>query len=133
MEEKQESVPFLPNDERAASSTKPKGNGRTAWLVFSVGSLLNIALFFGAVVLYMKSHPIHGQPGPLRSDIKDAGKAVQYEIRTFTGALKWDRESGNMYREQDYSTEYFGPPSEKLDAAWKELLRGKSALKFRRE
>lgn len=123
MEDKQDSVPFLPGHHREVVSTRSRSYIRTAWLALSIGTLLNVALFLSTVIMFMKSRA-GDQPGLLRTDIKDAGKAVQYETRTFTGALKWDRESGNMYREQDYSTEYFGPPSEKLDEAWEGLIHG---------
>ncbi|CZT18303.1 uncharacterized protein RCC_04147 [Ramularia collo-cygni] len=95
--------------------------GRTSYWILSVGTLLNVALFCGTVLIYMQSQS-PSTPGPLKSDIKDAWDAVQYETRTFTGALKWDRDSGNLHREQDYSVEYFGPPSDKLDEIWEELL-----------
>lgn len=123
MDEKRETVPFLPEGERDISKSQSKDRSRTAYWILSFGTLLNVVLFFGAVVLYTRSRVENG-PGPLSTDIKDAWGAVEYETRAFTGALKWSKEIGHLYREQDYDTEYFGPPKKELDAVWEELLHG---------
>lgn len=124
MDEKHETVPFLPAQDTRPSSQASSKSSKTTWLILSIGTLLNFALFLGTILIYIQ----HNTPGPLQSDIQEARQAVEYETRTFTGALKYDGESGNMYREQDYSTEFFGPPSEKLDEAWEELLHSKIDL-----
>lgn len=64
--------------------------------------------------------------------MEDARKAVQHETTNFAGALKWDPDTGDLYREQDYITEDFEPPTEKLDEAREELLHSKTfSLLFR--
>lgn len=123
MHEKPESVPFLPVDQRGPSSLNFSKCSKTTWLVLSSGTLLNVVLFLSTVLMHVQWNA-ESDPGPLQSDIKDAWKAVQYETRTFTGSLKWDRDTGNLFREKDYSTEYFGPPGEKLDTAWEGLFYG---------
>ncbi|KAF2159760.1 hypothetical protein M409DRAFT_29764 [Zasmidium cellare ATCC 36951] len=58
------------------------------------------------------------------TDMQDAHSAIQYEQRVFTGALVYDPETKRAIRKQDAEHEYFGPPSEELDAAWHKLLHG---------
>lgn len=59
------------------------------------------------------------------TDMRDAHNAIQYEQRVFTGALVYNPETKRVVRKPDAENEYFGPPSEELDAAWHELLHGK--------
>ncbi|KAK4496645.1 hypothetical protein PRZ48_012627 [Zasmidium cellare] len=49
-------------------------------------------------------------------------ETVQYEERTFTGALKYDTDSKELYREHDAEREYFGEPSILIEDAWDRLL-----------
>lgn len=62
------------------------------------------------------------------TDMRDAHSAIQYEQRVFTGALVYDPDTKRVIRKPDAENEYFGPPSEELDAAWHELLHGKSSI-----
>ncbi|EME47023.1 hypothetical protein DOTSEDRAFT_41548 [Dothistroma septosporum NZE10] len=58
-----------------------------------------------------------------RTDFEDARKAVQYEERKFTGQLTYDEAERRGMRLRDTEVEYVGPPSTKIEQAWKELLR----------
>ncbi|CAK4034791.1 Hypothetical predicted protein [Lecanosticta acicola] len=58
------------------------------------------------------------------TDTTDAHKAIEYESRTFTGALVYDPEKKVAFRKPDGEREYFGPPSKEIDDAWHELLHG---------
>lgn len=59
-----------------------------------------------------------------QTDLSDARRAIQYEWRTYTGALVYDSETKQAVRVKDAPVEYFGPPGNEIDAAWDELLRG---------
>ena len=41
----------------------------------------------------------------------------------------YDAELDQGVRLHDAPVEYFGPPSEEIDDAWKELLRGKASIR----
>ena len=51
------------------------------------------------------------------TDFPDARQSVQYHQLTYTGALRYDRESGHIIRTPDSKVEYFGPPSVEIEQA----------------
>ncbi|KAF7187155.1 Cyclochlorotine biosynthesis protein R, partial [Pseudocercospora fuligena] len=57
------------------------------------------------------------------TDMADAWPAIEYEERTFTGALVYDPTRKRVVRKSDSDTDYFGPPSKELDDRWDDLLR----------
>lgn len=59
-----------------------------------------------------------------KTDLPDARQAIQYGQRKYTGALVYDQETRRAIRLKDGPVEYFGPPSDEIDAAWEELLKG---------
>lgn len=60
-----------------------------------------------------------------QTDLHDAHPHIFYEERIFTGKLWFDEQTDTAYRDIDPSqTQYFGPPSPEIDAAWADLLRG---------
>lgn len=57
--------------------------------------------------------------GYFPTDFEDARSAIQYEKRTFTGALSYNETSKRFYRNiSTEETQYFGPPSKEIDEAW---------------
>lgn len=48
------------------------------------------------------------------TDMKDAHAAIEYEQRTFTGALVYDPEKKTAVRQQDGVKQYFGQPSQEI-------------------
>ena len=63
--------------------------------------------------------------GAFPTDMKDARKAIEYEVREYTGALVFDSEKGRMMRVREPgAVEYFGPPSEEVNQRWHNLLHG---------
>lgn len=48
------------------------------------------------------------------TDMKDAHAAIEYEQRTFTGALVYDPDKKTAVRKQDGDRQYFGQPSQEI-------------------
>lgn len=68
------------------------------------------------------------------TDLPDSRRAIEYEVRTFTGGLTVDTNTGNYVRARDAEIEYFGPPSAEIEQAWLDLLRSKIIFRtFRTE
>lgn len=57
------------------------------------------------------------------TDLHDARSSIEYENRHFTGGLIYDVKQRRTIRAPDGDIEYFGPPSQNLEQAWKDLLR----------
>jgi hypothetical protein len=70
-------------------------------------------------------HHYRPRPPVLRSDMEDARKAIQYEQKVWTGALTYDETQEQFVMLQDAPVKYVGEPSQAIDDAWSELLRGK--------
>lgn len=63
--------------------------------------------------------------GAFPTDMKDARKAIEYEVREYTGALVFDPKKGRMMRVREPGAiEYFGPPSDEVNQRWHDLLHG---------
>lgn len=58
------------------------------------------------------------------TELADARSAIEYERRSYTGALTYSHDEGSVMRLNDSEMEFFGPPSAKIDEAWKYLLHG---------
>jgi hypothetical protein len=59
--------------------------------------------------------------------IASARGAIEVEEVTFTSGLDY-REDGSLYRIADPNgPDYVGAPSKEVDAAWKELIHGKTS------
>jgi hypothetical protein len=58
------------------------------------------------------------------TDLPDSRSVVEYETRRSTGALSWNQSSRRIVRAYDSDVEYFGSPSNDIDEAWKNLMRG---------
>lgn len=118
MDSKAESEPFL----ESALNERPRGWPQRHIFLHTI-TTANVLLFCASLTLYWSSGP-GNRPGPYQTDIRDAWPAVQYEERTFTGALKYSTDTKELYREHDAIREYFGPPSILIEDAWDRLLHG---------
>ncbi|KAF2217656.1 hypothetical protein CERZMDRAFT_30753 [Cercospora zeae-maydis SCOH1-5] len=118
-----EHVPFLLGDESELpySSPVPRRSGRQRFKPWhwTAGNLLLLLSFT------LSNLAIHRHYGTCiwRTDFDDATQAIEYEEKIFTGALVYNTTQQRAVRLRDGTTEYFGPPSRELDAAWEELLR----------
>ncbi|KAF2160390.1 hypothetical protein M409DRAFT_29236 [Zasmidium cellare ATCC 36951] len=121
MDIKAESEPFLESAVLLESSRAGLETRRQRLPYGQAITIGNVVLFCSSFALYWLSRQRQRQ-GPFQTDIRDAWPAVQYEDRTFTGALKHDAESKELYREHDAEREYFGPPSILIEDAWDRLL-----------
>lgn len=114
-----ESEPFL---------EKPLNERPRAWpqryVLLHTVTIANVLLFWASLALYWLSSPDH-RLGPFQTDIQDAWPAVHYEQRSFTGSLKYNTDTKELYREHDAEREYFGSPSILIEDAWDRLLHGK--------
>lgn len=115
------------DDERQNTQLQPQthpGRRRSHchWIL-----LTGLNLLIATVSLCSYTQITRKTHGPVwETDILDAHDAIQYEERTYTGALGYDYEKKEMIREPDGEVEYFGPPGPAVDAAWHDLLRGES-------
>ena len=66
----------------------------------------------------------------LPTDLLDARRAIEYEPRTYTGALIYDPGSKLIERLKDGDVEYVGPPSQELDDNWEALVKRKITKSF---
>lgn len=60
------------------------------------------------------------------TELYDARRAIEYEQRTYTGALTYDPEKQEIVKLDDSDLEFFGPPSKQIDDSWNYLLHGSS-------
>jgi hypothetical protein len=58
------------------------------------------------------------------TELADARGAIEYERRSYTGALTYSHDKGGVTRLNDGEMEFFGPPSASIDESWKYLLHG---------
>jgi hypothetical protein len=87
-------------------------------------SLLNTLI--ACVTVYSNATVFSRQPQVpgWDTELHDARKAVEYEEQSYTGALTYDSEKGQIVKVNDSDLEFFGPPSERIDNAWQYLLHG---------
>lgn len=65
------------------------------------------------------------------TDIQDMHSVITMEERVFSGALDYDKEINEFVRAapaDPTEPQYFGPPSEEIDANWKKLLHGQYTI-----
>ena len=58
------------------------------------------------------------------TELADARGAIEYETRSYTGALTYSHEKKRVTRLHDGEMEFFGPPSASIDESWEYLLNG---------
>jgi hypothetical protein len=61
---------------------------------------------------------------PVPGTLQFSGGAIEYERRSYTGALTYSHDNGGVVRLNDSDMEFFGPPSASIDESWKYLLHG---------
>lgn len=99
-----------------ASDRRPT---KLPWIVASVTTiLLLVSVIFNVLQWRTDGRCI------FPTDLPDSRKAIEYEQRTFTGALVYDPDQQKMFRHQDAEVEYFGEPSQELEDAWSDMMRG---------
>ena len=109
--------PATTANHKATSSRK-----HHAWI-----TLTALNTFLACITLY----PILFHNGRCNSQVQgwdtelaDARGAIQYERRSYTGALTYSHDKGGVTRLNDGEMEFFGPPSASVDEAWEYLLHG---------
>jgi hypothetical protein len=122
--DKHEGYSFLPLDEKdgdldlAATATVRRPTRRQTHVSLLVLSILLFASLSTNIYLTLRPNPCL-----FSTDLPDSRRAIEYEVRTFTGQLTVDSKTGEYVRARDAETEYFGPPSAEIEQAWKDLLR----------
>jgi hypothetical protein len=70
-------------------------------------------------------------PEYLSTDFQPMRPAIEYEERTFNGGLSYDTKTKKVIWDMDSSKpQYVGLPSDTIDEAWENLMRGKNAKKI---
>jgi hypothetical protein len=106
-----------------AKSPSYRQNVRVNRLMLISLVLSNLILAGISAALWVRLNSMND--GVYRTDFADARKAITYEERVFSGALKYNTETKDVFRDIDPSEpQYFGPPSPDVDAAWDKLLAG---------
>lgn len=111
------------------STTGQNPHYRLVWpWILSTVSLASVL----AYVLFQQqndhwSQSFASESPAFRTDLHDAHPHILYEERVFSGKLWFNESTETVYRDIDPSeTQYFGPPTPEIDAAWANLLRGNS-------
>ena len=118
--ESSEESGFLLNEKQCKVFREDSGHrpSKTPWIAILLISALALVSIATNVWQWLHRQDV------FKTDFPDARRAVQYEQRTYTGALVYDSETKRAVRVQDAPVEYFGPPGDEIDAAWDELLKG---------
>ncbi|KAF1988328.1 hypothetical protein K402DRAFT_328891 [Aulographum hederae CBS 113979] len=143
-----ESKAFLDSEDTIPTRQRQTSNRKTLpfYLLIALTLLswcitaLLVVLFLTHPLLRTKAIPPQSQPhpqtwpGPLPSDLKDSWPAIEYETRVFGGGLNYNESSGEIVWEADdvedgkEGNRYFGLPSEEIDEAWEDLMRGEYSV-----
>lgn len=124
-----EAEEFLHDEEKYeyTQPQRPKTNKRPFW-IWTILTCVNLAIASVTFFSYLQDRSSFR--GPIwDTDMLDAHDSIEYEERTYTGALAYDYDKKEMIRENDGKMEFFGPPSPEVDAAWHSLLHGKRSDK----
>lgn len=87
-------------------------------------TLLNITI---ACITVYSNASAHRHPLRVSSwdtELYDARRAIEYEERSYTGALTYDCEKKEIVKLNDSDLEFFGPPSTQIDDAWDYMFHG---------
>lgn len=132
----EEVKPFLDGDESTSHryvSSRRTYNALLPWAVSLISWLLTLYLLFSRKA--PNTAPTKDTPPQSNlnrmdttyfpTDLEAMRPAISYETRVFTGALYYDNSTKHFYRSATPAgPEYFGPPSEDIDKAWRAVLRG---------
>lgn len=89
-------------------------------------SVLNITIACVTVYSSANAHSRRPQALGWDTELHDARSSIEYEERSYTGALTYDYEQQAVVKLNDSDFEFFGPPSTRIDDAWDYLLHGSS-------
>lgn len=89
-------------------------------------SVLNITIACVTVYSNANAHSRRPQALGWDTELHDARSSIEYEERSYTGALTYDYEQQAVVKLNDSDFEFFGPPSTRIDDAWDYLLHGSS-------
>jgi hypothetical protein len=110
--------------QRPAIATKHKATSRwkqQAWIALTgINILLACVSFYTILFPERCSSRVKGWD----TELTDARGAIEYERRSYTGALTYSHDNGGVVRLNDSDMEFFGPPSASIDESWKYLLHG---------
>ena len=111
---------FLLNEKHTVDSWEDSQHPRskTPWILTALLAAVAIASIITNVWQWLHCQNV------FTTDLPDARKAIQYEKRTYTGALVYEPDTKQAVRMKDAPAEYFGPPGNEIDAAWDALLKG---------
>lgn len=91
--------------------------------------VLNVIIFVASITIWtgifvQRHSPAIEQPDS--SDLLDARRsnAVQYEMKSYSNVLDYDPATRRAVMSRKGERQFVGPPSEAIDEAWDELLRG---------
>lgn len=78
-------------------------------------------------ILYILLYSNNNRNGIHATDLASLRDYVKYEEILFDGAFKYNPDTGLVYRDFKNASgaRYFGEPSQDMDDAWAELMRGK--------
>lgn len=134
----EESKPFLNDDHQERPDHVPRKSHRSfivaSWMLTGLSWVITIYLLvLRSEVLILQTFPNYEQQETLCSgqscityfptDLEAMRPAIEYEKRTFTGALAWDASTKRFF--QNATAEelaYVGAPSEAIDDAWEALF-----------
>jgi hypothetical protein len=119
----EEEAAFLYDETKLPNSHKRHANrehDRRLWFFTGVNLLIFVVFSTLNYTIWPRSMPLGWS-----TELADARRAIEYEERTFTGALVYDAQKGRAVRLQDADVEYFGRPSPSIDSAWADLLHSK--------
>jgi hypothetical protein len=109
---------------RPAMTTKLKAKPswkHHTWIALTGLNILLACISFYAILLPGRCN---SQTQGWDTELADARGAIEYERRSYTGALTYSHDKGGVTRLNDGEMEFFGPPSARIDEAWKYLLHG---------
>lgn len=111
-------------EDTCSCNTQPPSNKKRNIHFYVLFSLLNITI--ACITVYSNANAHNHPPRVLGWDTElyDARRAIEYEKRSYTGALTYDSEKKEIIKLNDSDLEFFGPPSTQIDDAWDYLLHG---------
>lgn len=110
-------------DTCSCNSQSPPNKKRSIHF-YALFSLLNITIACITVYSNANAHTRRPQVLGWDTELHDARSAIEYEERSYTGALTYDYEQQAVVKLNDSDLEFFGPPSARIDDAWEYLLHG---------
>ena len=113
-------------EDTCSCNTQPPPNKKRNIHFYVLFSLLNITI--ACITVYSNANAHNHPPRVLGWDTElyDARRAIEYEKRSYTGALTYDSEKKEIVKLNDSELQFFGPPSTQINDSWDYLLHGSS-------